>query len=149
MTEQPVVTAGGNGREKPMGRPAGGKPVVDCEVSSGPQRRVFSAEYKRRILEEAAKRSSSGEIGALLRREGLYSSHLSTWRRQQQRGELGVRKRGQPAAPAAVKEVARLRRENARLQVRLEQAETIIAVQKKLCTLLGLPCASSEPVDNK
>jgi transposase-like protein len=100
-------------------------------------------------LHEADHCTHPGQIGALLRREGLYSSHLTTWRRQREQGELGTRKRGHPAADPAVKEVVRLRRENARLQVRLEQAETIIAVQKKLCSLLGLPCEAPATADSR
>jgi transposase-like protein len=122
---------------------------VDSEVVARPQRRSFSADYKRRILQEADHCTLPGQMGALLRREGLYSSHLTTWRRQRERRELGSRKRGQPAADPAVKEVARLRRENARLQVRLEQAETIIAVQKKLCSLLGLLCEAPAMADSR
>jgi hypothetical protein len=85
----------------------------------------------------------------LLRREGLYSSHLSCWRQQRELGELGTLRPGKPAADPAVKEVVRLQRENTWLQGRLKQAETIIAVQKKLCDLLGLPCADPPKVDSK
>ncbi|MBM3280444.1 MAG: transposase [Candidatus Handelsmanbacteria bacterium] len=113
------------------------------------QRRRFSADYKRRILHEADQCRQPGQIGALLRREGLYSSHLSCWRQQRERGELGTLQRGKKAADPAVKEVARLQRENTRLQGRLKQAETIIAVQKKLCDLLGLPSEDPLKVDSK
>ena len=102
------------------------------------KRRYFSAEYKRRILREADQCTQPGQVGALLRREGLYSSHLTSWRRQRERGNLGTQKRGPSAADPAVKEVERLRRENDRLRKRLEKAETIISVQKKLSDLLGL-----------
>ena len=74
------------------------------------------------------------------------SSHLTTWRRQRDRGELGTKKRGKPADPQA-QEVARLKRQNARLQAQLAQAETIIQVHKKLCDLLGLPVADSPRAD--
>ena len=103
----------------------------DTEVAAKAERRRFSAEYKMRILEEAAA-SANGEIGALLRREGLYSSHLTTWRRQQKAGQLAglaPKKRGPKADPQA-EELKRLRRENERLQVRLQQAEAIIDAQK-------------------
>lgn len=128
-----------------LGRGAG-RP--DPEVSSKARRRQFTAEYKKRILEEAD-RCEAGGIAALIRREGLYSSHLTTWRKQREAGEiagLAPRKRGKkpvPRNPLAAENEA-LRRENARLQKRLKQAETIIDVQKKLCEILGLPVASME-----
>lgn len=123
--------------------------VANAEVLPRAQRRRFSAEYKHRILHEADQCRQPGQIGALLRREGLYSSHLRCWRGQRERGELGTLQRGKPAADPAVKEVARLQREVTRLQGRLKQAETIIAVQKKLCDLLGLPSADPLPADSK
>jgi transposase len=116
----------------------------DPEVTPKAKRRRFSAEYKLRILAEADGCTQPGEIGALLRREGLYSSHLTTWRRQRDEGQLyGLtgKKRGRKADPQAA-ELAQLRQENEQLQARLKQAETIIDVQKKLCGLLGL---SAEP----
>lgn len=115
--------------------------VPDPEVLAQAKRRRFTAEYKQRILEEADQCQEQGAIGALLRREGLYSSHLSKWRQQRAAGQLrGLRpkKRGRKPDPQ-VAELARLQRENERLQARLEQAETIIEVQKKLCRLLDLP----------
>ena len=116
------------------------------EVVPKAKRRTFSAAYKQRILQEADTCDQTGQIGALLRREGLYSSHLTTWRRQRDRGELGTKKRGKPADPHA-KDVARLQRQIDRLQTQLDQAETIIAVQKKLCTLFGLPVADNPTAD--
>jgi transposase-like protein len=106
------------------------------------RRRQFTAGEKLRILEEAAACTVPGELGALLRREGIYSSYLSRWRRARDRGQLdglGSAKRGRkPLSDAAVaREIARLQRENERLQARLEQAEVIIEVQKKLSQLLG------------
>jgi transposase len=101
------------------------------------ERRHFSIEYKVRILAEADACPERGQIGALLRREGLYSSHLDKWRKQRAQGQLGPQKRGRKPDPQAA-EVARLRQEVERLQVRLRQAETIIEVQKKLAGLLGL-----------
>ena len=118
------------------------------EVVPKAKRRTFSAAYKQQILQEADRCLQSGQLGALLRREGLYSSHLTTWRRQRDRGALGAKKRGKPADPQA-KEMARLKRHNERLQVQLAQAETIIEVQKKLCDLLGLPTGDSPRDDNK
>ncbi len=125
-------------------------PVVSdpTEVEPKAQRRTFSASYKQRILQEADACRGSGQLGALLRREGLYSSHLTTWRRQRDQGELGTKKRGQKADPQA-REMARLKRHNERLQAQLAQAETIIEVQKKLCTLFGLPVAETPPADEK
>ena len=115
--------------------------IPDPEVVPKAKRRKFSAEYKRRILEEADNCTESGHVGALLRREGLYSSHLSTWRRQRGRGVvegLSPKKRGRKRKDELEREVTRLQRENERLQASLEQAETIIDVQKKLSRLLGL-----------
>jgi len=113
--------------------------TVEPDPQAVPQaeRRHFSAEYKARILAEADACTERGQIGALLRREGLYSSHLDKWRKQRAQGQLGPQKRGRKADPQAV-EIARLRQEVARLQGRLQQAETIIEVQKKLSELLGL-----------
>ena len=120
--------------------------IPDPEVVVKPKRRQFTAEYKRRILQETDACSQPGEIGALLRREGLYSSHLSTWRHQRQRGELqglAPAKRGRKSDPQAA-ELARLQRENAQLQAQVERAELIIDVQKKLSQLLGLPVTASD-----
>jgi transposase len=120
------------------------KQYPDPEVVPQAKRRRFSAEYKLGVLAEADSCKQPGEIGALLRREGLYSSHLTTWRRQRDEGQLqGLtgKKRGRKADRNAA-ELAQLRREKEQLQARLQQAETIIDVQKKLCGLLGL---SAEP----
>ena len=115
--------------------------VPDPEVVPKAKRRTFSAKYKLRILEEADRCTETGQIGALLRREGLYSSHLTTWRRQRDEGVLkglSPQKRGRKRKDELEREVVRLQRENERLQASLEQAETIIEVQKKLSRLLGL-----------
>jgi transposase-like protein len=117
--------------------------VPDPEVVPRAKRRRFSAEYKLRILEEAEACSERGQIGSLLRREGLYSSHLTTWRQQREQGQLEAlspKKRGRKPSvdEALAKELAELKRENQRLENRLQQAETIIEVQKKLSGLLGL-----------
>jgi len=119
-----------------------GPTTLDPEVESKAKRRQFSAAYKRRILDEADK-AGPGAIASLLRREGLYSSHLNTWRTQRESGEIaGLEPRKRGKKPAAQKplagEVHRLTRENQRLQKRLRQAEIIIDVQKKLCDVLGL-----------
>jgi transposase-like protein len=122
--------------------------VPNPEVAAKAERRRFTAEYKRRILQEADACGQSGEVGALLRREGLYSSHLTAWREQRQRGELQgltATKRGRKADPQAA-EIARLSRENERLKAQLERAETIIDVQKKLSQMLGLTSTESDAV---
>jgi len=115
--------------------------VPDPEVPAKAKRRQFSAEYKLRILREADACKGSGEIGALLRREGLYSSHLVVWRRQRETRALGgmrARKRG-PKAKDVDPRVKQLEREVALLQRRLKQAETIIEIQKKVAGMLGIP----------
>ena len=120
--------------------------VPDPEVVPRAKRRQFSAKYKLRILTEADQCTQRGEIGALLRREGLYSSHLTTWRRQRDWGQLAgltSKKPGRKPDPQAA-ELARLQRENEQLKARLEQAETIIEVQKKLSQMLGLPPAEKD-----
>ena len=100
------------------------------------KRRHFSAAEKLRILREA-ERCPSGELGTLLRREGIYSSHLTSWRRERERG-LTPQKRG-PKFDEQAQRLAQLERENARLQAKLGQAELIIDAQKKLLQVLGLP----------
>jgi transposase len=122
------------------------RPAPDPEVAATAKRRQFSSNEKRRILAAADRCSEAGAIGALLRREGIYSSQLATWRRQReasQRVALEPRKRGRKADPgiAEARRVAELTKDNERLRRKLAQARTIIDVQKKLCTLLGLPTA--------
>ena len=105
-----------------------------------PTRRVFTTKYKLRVLEEAERCREVGLVGSLLRREGLYASQLSTWRMQHRKGKLGAMKRKRGPAPKRTseeKEVQRLRRENAKLARKLEQASAIIAAQKKLSDLLA------------
>jgi len=112
--------------------------VPDPEVVPPVRRRRFTATYKQGILEEAERCSQPGELGVLLRREGLYASHLTHWRAQRRAGQLAPQKRGRKADPQAA-ELARLQRENQRLKAQLERAELIIDAQKKLCQLLNLP----------
>ncbi len=122
------------------------------EIQPAPQRRTRSAADKRRILQAYdAAPSGSPERGALLRREGIYSSQISKWRKLRDQGKLGSlapQRRGpKPALPAPLaKELEALRKENARLQARLAQAEAIIDVQKKVAHLLGtaLPSLPSD-----
>lgn len=110
----------------------------DPEVVVGPSRRQFSQEYKLRILAEA-EQCEYGEIGALLRREGLYSSTLSRWRKQKAAGKLDGRADGQgQEMKEQQQEIQRLQRENARLKAALMKKEAIIAVQKKLSALLAV-----------
>jgi len=126
----------GNGQDK--------LPDPEVKVSSG--RRRFSAAYKLRIVEEADRCTEAGQLGQLLRREGLYSSHLSQWRQQRRAGQLAglqPQKRGRPSDPQAA-EVSRLQQENERLKVQLARAELIIEAQKKLCQLLNLTSSSPD-----
>ena len=115
--------------------------VVDPEVPEKASRRKFTADYKLRILKEAETCQHAGQRGALLRREGLYSSHLTTWRHQAERGTLQAlspRRRGPKARTPnpLMKRVATLERENQQLRHQLKQAETIIEVQKKISEIL-------------
>ena len=123
--------------------------ILDPEVVPKTERRRFTAEDKLRILEEADACKGPGEIGALVRREGIYSSYLSRWRRAREQGQLqalSAKKRGPKtsADTELAREVVRLERENERLQARLEQAEIIIEVQKKLSRLLGVSSETNE-----
>jgi transposase-like protein len=124
----------------------------DPEVVDKATRRRFTAAYKRRIVREADKCTKPGELGALLRREGVYSSSLSTWRRQLNAGELAGTgaKRGpkvQPKDPRD-KRIAELERETRRLGRKLEQAETVIGIQKKVASLLGIPLRNPDDEEN-
>ena len=124
------------------------------EVTVKATRRRFTAKYKLRILRQADACKGPGELGTLLRREGLYSSHLSTWRKQQEQGVLtGLtpKKRGPKANPDTQlsKENDKLRREVARLHKQLKNAETIIEFQKKACDLLGITQDNSDSDENE
>ncbi len=116
-------------------------PPPDPEVPAKVQRRQFPAAYRLRILSEADACTKRGALGALLRREGLYSSHLVLWRRQREQGELvagRARKRGPVPKPVDPR-VKPLEVENRRLQRKLARAETIITLQKKVAEILGIP----------
>ncbi len=130
------------------GKLAGEISIPDPEVSALPKRRRFSADYKAHIVEEAEGCTEVGEIGALLRREGLYSSQLSAWRVQYRTGALQALrddKRGRKRTKHPLEdENARLRKHNERLSRRLERAETIIEIQKKVAAMLGIPLNSVE-----
>ena len=121
----------------------------NSEVSEKPARRQFTAEYKMRIVEEADGCTEKGQVGELLRREGLYSSQLAEWRRLRREGSLSSLKpkqRGRKPNPdvETAQELARLHRENQRLAERLRQAEMIIDVQKKVCEMLGIATPPTE-----
>jgi transposase-like protein len=115
----------------------------DSEVVARPVRRRFTAEYKRSILDQADLARDSGAIGALLRREGLYSSHLGTWRRQRKQGEFDALKPKKRGPKVVVSPLVKQNREQqaviARLTKKLKNAELIIEVQKKVAALLGNP----------
>lgn len=121
------------------------------EVPEKARRRRFTAEYKRRILREADACTKPGELGALLRREGLYSSNLAAWRAAvRDLGQKGLepQQRGpQPRPPAGAKDrkrIEQLERENRRLMARAERAEALVALQKKVAALLGTPPTDEE-----
>jgi transposase len=119
------------------------------EVLEKPVRRRFSVGYKLKILAEVDACAESGQLGELLRREGLYSSHLSNWRRQRETGVLvGLtpKRRGRKAKPKnpLTAEVTRLQRENERLKKHLRQAELIIDVQKKVSEMLDIPLTTPD-----
>jgi transposase len=142
-------TAAGPGRSTPESRvSANGETIPDPSVPEKPVRRRFTADEKLRILREADGCTQPGQLGGLLRREGLYSSHLSTWRRQRDAGTLaGLAPKRRGRKPKAddplVIENEQLQRENQRLAAKLRQAETIIEVQKKLSEVLGIPLPPS------
>lgn len=144
MTHQEPVPPEQN-QDQPQADSVGAR-VPDPEVVPKAKRRQFTARYKMRILEEADRCSERGQIGELLRREGLYSSLLCNWRQQRALGQLqglAPKKRGRKPQDRAAAALAQLRRENERLRVQLEQAEIIIDVQKKLSELLGLATVES------
>lgn len=129
--------------------PSGGE-RREVEVVAVGKRRQFAPAYKRRIVREAAACNAPGAIGALLRREGLYSSHLGSWRREVEDAEhaaLAPKRRGPKidAAKAEARRVEVLERQLSRLRLKLSHAELIIAAQKKLCELLGLPTEPDLP----
>ena len=124
--------------------------VPDPEVGARPKRRRFTAEYKLRVLRQADACKEPGETGALLRREGLYSSHLVQWRRQREeaaQAQLKTRRRG-PKPKLQDPRVKQLEREMARLERRLKRAEIIIEIQKKAAALLGIPLKNLDSDEN-
>jgi len=147
MPQTPIDAAAGaatNGGRRPtlVAAPAAASP----ELSDRPRRRTFTAQDKLRILAETDRAAETGGIGAILRREGLYSSALTDWRRQRDAGAFGAlapARRGPKTSernPLAA-QLALVERDNARLTLRLKRAEAIIELQKKVAELLGIPLA--------
>ena len=128
-----------------------GPVAASPELTGRPRRRTFTVQDKLRILADTDRAAGTGGVGAILRREGLYSSVLSDWRRQRDAGAFGAlapSKRGPKSPPPnpLATELASARRDNIRLQQRLERAEAIIELQKKVAELLGVPPVSeAEP----
>jgi transposase-like protein len=150
ISPSPIEVVSGDGTDggqRPTVVPA--PDATSPELSARPQRRVFTAKDKLRILAEADRASKLGDITAILRREGLYSSALTDWRRQRDAGAFGAlcpQKRGRKTAPVnpLTTEMAALQRENLRLTRRLARAEAVIEIQKKIATLLGIPLDPSD-----
>ncbi len=117
--------------------PTPSSPPPDPEVTARHARRRFTTKYKLEILRKADACTQPGQVGELLRKEGLYSSHLVTWRKRREEG-LTPKKRGRKAEPVDPR-VKKLEQENRRLERRLQKAEAIIAFQKKVHELLGIP----------
>lgn len=122
----------------------------DVQVAAKARRRTFTAEYKRRILKEADACRTPGQVGALLRREGLYSSHLVEWRRARARGELAAltpKARGRKPRPVDPRDrkIAELERQLTRMTARAERAEALVELQKKLAAVLSRPVESEQP----
>jgi transposase len=128
-----------------MTAPAMASIVEETEVTEKARRRRFTIEYKRRIVKQADACKAAGEVGELLRREGLYSSHLTCWRAARDRGELAsgatAKKRGPMAAhpDPRDKRITELERQVEKATHRAERAEAIAEIQKKLSALLGRP----------
>jgi transposase len=149
VVHTPIDAAAGaasNGGRRPtvVAAPAAASP----ELSARPRRRTFNAQDKLRILADTDRAAERGGIGAILRREGIYSSALTDWRRQRDAGAfdaLAPAKRGPKTTEPnpLTAELALLRRDNARLSLRLTRAEAIIELQKKVAELLGIPLAPS------
>ena len=143
VDQSPVGEPERRGDERSEPPRSGGSPTGEREAVPNPEvtarhaKRRFTAAYKLEILRKADACTRSGELGVLLRREGLYSSHLVTWRRQRADG-LRPKKRGRKAKPIDP-HVKKLAQENRRLTSRLQQAEAVIAFQKKVSELLGIP----------
>lgn len=141
-----------SGARRASDESSAGAAPPDPEVAATAKRRRFSSAEKRRILALADRCTKRGELGALLRRERIFSSMLASWRKQRDQAEqaaLAPKKRGRKpdAAVAERRRVAPVNREVVRLRAELARAHAIIDVQKKLCTLLGLPTAEESDLD--
>lgn len=144
MSNSPALEDALQGARRATGDAASSVAAMDPEVVAIARRRQFSPSERRRILEMADSCTQPGEIGALLRREGIYSSYLTTWRKRRTAGHgLDTSKRGRVADPAIAEahRTAKLTRENERLRRQLAQAHLIIEVQKKVSSLLALQAA--------
>ncbi len=155
-TNKHVPEVEGQDGQQPASRSTSNNGIPDSEVSGKAKRRSFSAKEKLRILEEADRCSKHGQVGALLRREGIYSSHLANWRNERRDialTGLAPRQRGrkatEPAVKAAVESNKMLQRENERLKKKLAYAELIIDVQKKVSEMLGIPLKSLDDGDSE
>jgi transposase-like protein len=145
-----ATRSGGSSTVERMLLSAPPQEAPDPEVVARPKRRRFTAEYKLRILREADRCKGAGDIGVLLRREGLYSSHLVLWRRQREeaaQAQLKSRKRG-PKAKAQDPRIKLLERENARLQRQLKRVALLLDIQKKAGEILGIPMKNLDDVEN-
>ena len=128
--------------------------IPNSEVTEKPRRRRFTAAYKLKTLKQIEDCTAPGQVGALMRREGLYSSTITGWRRQRERGELDgltPKKRGRKANPKDPKDrvISQLQRANKKLGQKLEQAKTVIEIQKKVSSLLGISLDSPENEEEK
>jgi len=135
------------------GGPAGVSVVPNPEVPEKAVRRIFTAGYKRRILREADACKETGQLGALLRREGLYSSNLTTWRRQVEQGTLEAlspKKRGpkEKKPDPSLRRIAELEKATQKLEHKLRQAELIIAAQKKIAEIFQMPLDPKEETNS-
>ena len=146
-----TISAGAEGARRATGVPAGGvAEAPDPEVSEKAKRRRFTAEYKLRVLREADACKGDGDVAALLRREGLYSSHLTSWRRQRDEiagAGLAAIKRGRKGKQVDPR-LKELERENTRLKRRLARVETMLEIQKKASELLGIPLNRHDSDEN-
>ena len=153
IAETIKATQGNEGARRATEIPWGGTGtavIPDPEVPTKATRRRFTSEYKRRILKEA---DACADLGALLRREGLYASNLTTWRKQMNRGvltALSPKKRGRKESSSNPLQIEneQLRKENSRLVRRLKRAELIIDIQKKAAQILGIPLSTPEEGEN-
>jgi len=160
IVETIKATQGSEGARRATEIPWGGTTTeavshrsADPEVSAKASRRRFTADYKLKILQLAEACSDSKSLGALLRREGLYASNLTTWRKQRDRGvltALSPKKRGRKESGSHPLQVEneKLRKENNRLERRLKRAELIIDIQKKAAQILGIPLSTPEEGEN-